>query len=283
MRRTQEATISHTLRIELDNADAVYRPGDAVRGQVVLASEGELHPRGVSLHAIGTEFTNWGTQPAYIARTHSLDQHVELWTPAREGEPLAAGTYTFPFAIDLPPDAPPSFDGLLTEIGYGLRAKVDLPRHIDLHAETGFIVLAAAPVGEDKAIQVEAHDESGRRIQLSLPRSVVRLGDTLEGVLRITRPGEGRSQRVIVELLSRERGSAQGVWTEYVDREADLRIELEHVQADSSYPFAFKVPDSAAPTFSGAHSELSWHVGARLVVAHAPDVVIGATLTVVEP
>ena len=278
----REAVISNTLRIDLDNAEAVFQPGESVRGSLVLTLATEQHPRRVSLHAIGTEATGWGTQPTYIARTHPLDQSVELWKPAQEGDALPAGAYTFPFAIDLPGSLPPSFNGMLTEIGYGLKAKVDLPLHIDLHTEIGLMVLATAPPLADEPVSIEARDESGRQIGLELPKSMYRLGETINGTLRIARPGAGRSRRLTVELLSRERGSAQGVWTEYVEREAGFRVELEHVVEDSTYPFTFKVPDLAAPSFNGEHSELTWHVSARLDVARAHDLVAEVKVTVVE-
>lgn len=253
-----------------------------MRGRLIVTLATDQHPRGVSLHAIGTEFTNWGTQPTYVARTHPLDQNVELWKPAKEGDALAAGTHTFPFEINLPPELPPTFDGMLTEIGYGLRAKVDLPRHIDLHAEKGFVVLAGVPAIVEPPTPVEARDASGRQLSLQLPRSVYRLGESISGVVRVTRPGDGRSRRLKIELLSRERGHAQGVRTEYVEREADVRTELERVVEDSAYPFTFNVPDSAVPTFSGGHCELTWHISAQLEVARAPDLVIEVAVTVLE-
>ena len=260
----QEVEISDALHIELDVAEAVYRPGDAVRGRLVLTLSNEQHPRSITLHVVGTEFTNWGTQPSYIARTHPLDQAIEVWKPAAESHTLPVGTHTFSFDVALPPHLPPSFDGMLTEIGYGIRAKVDLPRHVDLHAEIGFVVLASVPAVVDPPTPVEAHDASGREIKLVLPRSVYRLGETVEGTARVIRAGERRARRLTIELLARERGSAQGIWAEDVEREAESRVELEHVAGDMTYPFTFKVPDWAAPTFRGEHSALTWHVRARL-------------------
>jgi hypothetical protein len=253
-----------------------------VQGRLIVSVAGELHPRGVSLHAIGTEFTNWGAEPAYIARTHLLDQAIELWTPAHAGDALPPGEHTFPFAIELPSDLPPSFEGVLTEIGYGLRAKVDLPRHVDLHAEVGFGVLASALPAADSPARAQARDGSGRQITLELPKSVYQLGEMIGGAVRVERLDIGRARRLAIELLSRERGGAQGVWTEHVEREADFRVELEHVAEDATYPFTFRAPDSATPSFSGAHSELSWHVAARLDLARAQDLVAEVMVTVVE-
>ena len=260
----------------------MYRPGETVRGKVIAVFESDQHPRSVTLHAIGTEFTNWGTQPTYVARTHPLDQAIELWRPRPAAEVLRAGTHDFPFAIGLPARLPPTFDGMLTEIGYGLRAKVDLPRHVDLHAEKGFAVLAIVPALAEAPAPVTAHDTSGRELTLELPRSTHRLGQTFSGCVHLARPGEGRSRRLTLELLSCERGSAQGVWAEHVEREADLRVELEHVTDASTFSFSFQVPDSAMPTFCGDHCELTWRVAARLDVARGHDLVAEAEVIVVE-
>lgn len=275
--------MTHMLNIELDNAEAVFRAGASVRGTLVVTLDADHRPRGITLQAIGTEFTNWGAQPAYIARTHPLDQTLQIWKPAHDGEVLPSGRHEYLFAIDLPANLPPSFDGVLTEIGYGLKAKVDLPLHIDMHAEVGFIVLAPVPAIAEPPQPVMAHDDSGRHITLELPRSVYRLGETLSGVVRVARPGAGRSRRLTVELLSRERGSAQGIWAEDAEREADARIELEQVAEDTDYPFAFKLPESVVPTFRGQHSELIWQVRARLEVARAHDLIAEVEVTLVEP
>lgn len=254
-----------------------------MRGRLVLTLSSEQHPRSITLHAVGTEFTNWGTQPSYIARTHPLDKAIGVWKAVSESSALPAGTHTFPFEVALPPHLPPSFDGMLTEIGYGIRAKVDRPRHVDMHAEAGFVVLASVPAVVDPPAPVEAHDASGREIKLALPRSVYRLGETVEGTARVIRAGEGRARRLMIELLSRERGSAQGIWAEDVEREAESRVELEHVAGDVTYPFTFKAPDWAVPTFQGEHSALTWHVRVRLEVARAHDLIAEVEVTLVEP
>lgn len=261
----------------------MFRPGETVRGQVFVTLTDDPHPRSVTLQAIGVEYTNWGTQPTYIARTHALDQHIDLWRPAREGETLPAGAHTFPFAIDLPATLPPSFDGILTEIGYGLKVKVDLPRHIDLHAEAGFIVLAATSVGDKPAASAEARDADGRQLRLELTQSVYRLGEAIGGTVSVAGLDAGGLRRVTVELVARERASAQGIWMEHVEREADLRVELEHVAADSMYTFQFRIPDSAMPAFTAEHSELAWYVTAQLNVARSPDLTVEAKIIVIEP
>ena len=50
-----------------------------------------------------------------------------------------------------------------------------------------------------------------------------------------------------------------------------------------TYPFTFKVPDWAAPTFRGEHSALTWHVRARLEVARTHDLMAEVEVTIVEP
>jgi hypothetical protein len=249
----------------------------------VVEIESAPPARSVSLHAIGTEFTNWGSQPTYIARTHPLDQHLELWKPAREGDALPAGTHIFPFEIALPAELPPTFAGMLTEIGYGLKAKVDLARHLDLHTEQGFVVLPSVRAIVESPAPVRVYDKLGRNVTLELPKSVYRLGDMISGVVHLTRPGEGRLRRLKIELLSRERGSAQGIWSEHVEREADVRIELEHLVEDTSFPFTFRLPDSADPSFSGEHCSLTWHISAQLEIVRAPDLAAEVEILVVEP
>lgn len=278
----KEAAITHTLRIDLDDAEAVFQPGETVRGRVVLTLSGDCRSRGVVLNAIGTEATSWGAQPTYIARTRPLDRALDLWRPQRAEDALPAGAHDFPFAIELPADLPPSFEGILTEIGYGLKAKVDLPYHIDLHAEAGFLVMARAPSNEDAPASVEARDESSRRIVLELPRTVYRLGEAVSGVVRLARPIDDRSRRLTVEIQSRERGEAQGIRAEHVEREADVRIGLEHIAGDSEHPFTFRTPNSATPTFNGGHSELAWYVAARLDIPREPDLIVETKLVVTE-
>lgn len=254
-----------------------------MRGKVILTVEKELHPRGISLHAIGTEFTNWGTHPEYIIRTHPLDDMYDIWKPKRDSNVLAVGQHQYPFAIKLPSSLPPSFDGMLTEIGYGLQVKVDLPRRFDLHARTSLVVLCSNEDRGDDGVAVKTQDDTGRQLELKLPKSVYRLGESISGVVRIARASAGRSVRLVVEMLSRERGSAQGVWTEYVNREADFRVELQHIDEDESEcPFLFRIPNLGAPSFAGMHSELSWNIGARLEVFREHDLAVEARVVVVE-
>ena len=111
------------LSIQYDSPINVFRPGDTVKGNVLITIDEEIKARRVVFNFIGKAFTHWtesqetGRRDSYVnAETElvhysSQQIYVNLESLLWRGERLPAGEYRYPFAFQLPTQFPPCFEG----------------------------------------------------------------------------------------------------------------------------------------------------------------------------
>ncbi|KAI9183410.1 hypothetical protein H9P43_004327 [Blastocladiella emersonii ATCC 22665] len=171
----------------------VYAAGDQVMGYVVLHTVDALSVRGIRIQCKGTikthfEVTDSSSHAHHhhsgddndgthhhshnhqtrrtVSSTKSVtDTETTVWGSREKGflvagSDLAPGQYTFPFAFQLPPDAPTSFESESGHIRYKLRAYLDRPWKSDFVTHVRFHVNArvdpTVAAGYDAMRSVEA-------------------------------------------------------------------------------------------------------------------------------
>ena len=110
-----------SLSIQYDSPINVFRPGDVVKGNVLITVAEEIEAQRVVLYFIGKAFTHWtesqetgryDAKQVYETVEYSSQQiYVNLESLLWRGERLPPGEYRYPFAFQLPTQLPPSFEG----------------------------------------------------------------------------------------------------------------------------------------------------------------------------
>jgi hypothetical protein len=267
------------LFIQLDRTEAIYRPGEVVRGSLRVNVRTELRPRGITLHAIGDEVTSLGPNVLMTEHTHPFDLSFHVWSPSADQEKLPIGEHTFPFEFALPANLPPTFKGELTTIAYRLEAKVDRLLAADLHAEQKLIVRVPPPVDAGKPLRASANLDTGLTLELELNAGGFCPGDHVLGALRVI-GAPAAIKTAIVEVVSREKGEAR----EFADHVEHVRVRAEIDPAQFSggqpYPIDLPLPDDADPSFVAQHSSKTRSVRASLTLADGRTVTAEALIRV---
>ncbi len=126
------------IKIILD--DPYYYPGSVVKGSVLVSADKPKQYVKISIEILGFARAKWTESNG--SRTYTLientlryiEQKCVLWS--RERSPtgnLPAGEHSFPFSVQLPYQAPPSFKSFTGKIVYQMLAKIT-HRSINSHA-----------------------------------------------------------------------------------------------------------------------------------------------------
>jgi len=145
-----------SIRLEKD----VYTAGGRLAGLVALVTERAITVRGLRAKLEGWEEPAASPSRRVIAEeivltgrerfSSRLEALADLWglLLGRRSHPkLQPGEYTYPFAIDLPADLPPSRRDDSGTVFYELSAYADVPLAANPGAFRGIIVVSAEPRG----------------------------------------------------------------------------------------------------------------------------------------
>jgi hypothetical protein len=109
-----------------DNVDAVYYPGQVVKGHVVLSiSSQALKLRGLSLLLKGSASCNYSKDLQAEQEFFVVDR--QLIEPKQEANEMTPGVYRYEFCHRLPRNIPYSVDGQYGNVKYFAQATIDIP------------------------------------------------------------------------------------------------------------------------------------------------------------
>jgi hypothetical protein len=259
--------ISAQIFLQLDRADGVYRPGEALRGACVIVTRAALRTRAVTLHIIGDEITTLGPNVLMTEHTHPYQLAYPLWSASIEQDQLPAGEHTFTFTTALPPGLPPTFNGELTKIAYRIEVKIDRALLPDLRAERPVTIRVPLLIDLDKPVRASASLRDGLTLELALAAGGCYPGDHVTGTLQLIGRPAAEITAVTVEIASREKGQAR----EFADHVEHVRVRAEidpaQLAGGQPYPIDLPLPDDADPSFVAQHSAKSRYVRARVTLA----------------
>jgi hypothetical protein len=202
-----------------------------------------------------------------------------------KAEKLSKGEHRYRVAFDLPPDAPPSYEGTNAWIRYILTVHVSIPWWPD-RTET-----FAVPVGFTPPERVEpqpvsfATSTDGPRgttpyVEVALATAQLAVGDVLTGSVSVANL-RGRRVRGIDVAFVEVETTRVPAWETREARRFALRIHDGPPPDGESLPFRVRVPERATPTFRSGPFQLTTHVEIRADVALGQDVVIRSPVHIV--
>lgn len=223
---------------------------------------------------IGSVRLEWG----YDNDTEDWVCVTRVEVPVDMGE-FAGTTATF----TVPPWAPGSSEQIAR---WSCRVTVEAGGR-DEAARGGFAVVIGIedvdPVEAREAPMERVSGDAETDVEISLPASVFRAGDTVAGHVLLTARSDVPDADVAV------------CWQRHLESHPMLRPAAESVTLDGpivklgkgipllagatvTVPFSLALPADADPTADAVHSSLSWSVGARMsysdAAAHAPERVL---------
>jgi len=162
----------------------------------------------------------------------------------------------FPFELDIPTDALPSYSGRSATVGWRLEARVVPSSQREIVAETEVIVL---PLAQRESRPVVAANKPGAPVGLELEifQDIVEVGDEVEGRLTVTRL-RAKPQRIFVKLIAHEFAKAGQTVGHQIDTSDMVLTETEPFNRGQlceglSQRFALRVPEGTV-TYVGKNS-----------------------------
>jgi len=293
-----------TLRLQVENEDARYLPGDTITGQLLVSADRTTHLQGGSVYLVCRGFQahdraleNGSREPQFVrsSKEHLVEEaNVVPAAVVRRG-----GTLAFPFSFDLPLRSLPTHKGYVYSVLWALHAVVRMSDGSESAARQEVLVESIPPVvrGTEGEYQSIAPTQVCRMV-LSLPTVLVGEGEHIDGQVRIT-PIDGLALSEVRAVLLRienidagddhtvyvaEWDAATGLFrgqrqpggrgTTYVwlESEAVLSGPVQLAAAESViHRFSLEVPNQWRPTVSDTDGRVTWKVGVIASRRDLPD------------
>ena len=163
----------------------------------------------------------------------------------------------------LPQEAPPTVRGGVVNIGWWLKASVDVVKRRDLHQEAELFVSRPEParvegVGSKAMAQVESTFDQGA-MSLALPSAPVRAGDVVSGTFRLQMREALAPRQVRIELERSELAGDHG-WTGVIDQQVlEDNPDLE-AGGRREWRYRLRVPQGPWPSIQTNRSQVEWRV-----------------------
>ncbi|KAK3097148.1 hypothetical protein FSP39_006820 [Pinctada imbricata] len=139
--------------IVLASPSGIFYGGQQVAGKVVLVVENDLKAREIVLAFQGWAHVHWSERHGsgknrrtvhYRSNETYFDYCVALVPKGQEDHVLRPGRYEYPFAFNLPPNTPTSFESHTGRVRYMLKANIDRPWAFD--TDTNCLITVLTPL-----------------------------------------------------------------------------------------------------------------------------------------
>ncbi len=203
---------------------------------------------------------------------HVVDEESELSReiPLPPGMPL-----DLPFGLDIPQDAPPTYQGDALRVTWRLGARLDVGWALDPHEEVELTV-HLPPNGPYAQVQGDHSNEPNDLcdLEVKLDGSAFATGSTVKGRLRIAPKQDFDAQEVRLRLVR----------TEYVPGKAGNKHDSEEgtcrVASETGFslgspvelPFGVAIPEVVCPSASTPHAIAFWWLDFTVARSWSTDV-----------
>jgi len=263
--------------------------GRSVKGEVVANAEETLEIKSTRLTLTCVEETHIRTRIPFIAGdrgeknssppsrflgAYEKSVIMEKSLTLRGEDTISPPGARFPFELDVPTDALPSYSGRSATVGWRLEARVVPVSQPEIVAETEVIVL---PLAQRESRPVVAANKPGAPVGLELEifQDIVEPGDEVEGRLTVTRL-KTKPQRILVNLTAHEFAKARQTMGYQIDTSDVLLTATEpfdrgQLREGWSQRFTLQVPEGTV-TYVGKNSSSRLLVKATAALRFRRDI-----------
>jgi hypothetical protein len=258
------------ISLQVDRPEGTFYPGDVVHADIVLEVGKGMAVREVRAGLVFWERYQWVDRDS----DGDLDRHWatdEVWVCKEilvpEGAIPDGFRQAYRFDWTIPPDAPPPYDGKISQTRWLAKVTVDRKLRQDVNEQVELPLIVAppgqmAPSGEYGEI---SHPDDVH-MQLRLPKLEFLEGETVHGRLLVEprkdlSAGEARVELVRDEYVPRDHGNRHVA----VEQKVELARKPEfQAGIPVGYEFALPVPEQGCPTYRTGHSRVDWRIRAAL-------------------
>ena len=198
-------------------------------------------------------------------------------------EQLQAGQYDFEIQLDVPEDAPGTFEAKKCRVFYELSVYVDIPLGFDAKAMSAFTVPGFDNVAESAPVMTRYPEDQNRglfdswfgpemRVEAGVAGSHYRRGEEIEGIFRVDSPKPLECRAISVRLVGIEKTRAQGHDDSHTHQGPET-VVAQPGAIDGSFEQDFRFPAIAEGPHSakGELHSVEWFVQIQLDVPWAKD------------
>lgn len=299
--RVQAVTLKNTERaraeVTIETRSIRVLPGEFLKGEVIANTEETLEIKSAQLTLACVEETHISTRIPFI----SGDQGEKHSTPPgrlsgayqksviMERSSALCGEHTvsppgarFPFEVEMPREALPSYSGRSATVGWWLDAKVIPVSGAEIVARNEVTILPLAQTKPRRIVEGSKPD-APVGLELEVFKDVVEPGGEVEGRLTVTRL-RAKPRRITVKLIAHEFAKARQTVGYQIDTRDVLlgTTELfgrEWLREGASQRFTLKVPDGVV-TYVGENSSSKLLVKATAALRFRRDISLTSQLQV---
>jgi len=261
---------SVNISLQVDRPADSYYPGDVVHAGITLEVEKSMKVREVRAGLVFCERYQWADSDAEEGTTYHWSTD-EVWASKEilvpEGTIPGNFRQTYSFDWTIPPDAPPPYDGKISQTRWLAKVTVDRKLKKDINEEVEFPVIVPPP---GQATQPGEYGQVSHpdavHMQMRLPGLEFVEGEAINGRLLIE-PRKGFSVSEVRLELVREEYVPRDDGNRHTAIEQKLQLARKskfQTGVPAVYDFTLHIPDQGRPSRQTRHSRADWSIRAAL-------------------
>lgn len=260
--------ISKRVEIEIASGQDTYLPGDLVNVSLRIMGKEQLDIKDgrvalVCANRYVYSYTSTGSDGDQTHHSKVVTEEVVAADERIMGEgTIRSGSYSeHKLTFEVPPTAPPSASGQITEVEWKIRVTLGVRGAPDVIEGRPVTVLSPSWLYANWAESAPELDSAGVcEMGFRLPGRSFRVGGRIDGALVVSPRQDFEARTVRVELVRREIVPREAGNTAETVQASQVVVERPRFQTGSSreYAFAMEVPEAAGPCLKTEQTYVGW-------------------------
>ena len=244
----------------------------------------EVSSRGLYVDFTGTEETVITRSAGKTTVTYRSKATIVQWRlPLRGEESVPPGTYRYPFQLQIPAHALPSYAGRHASVKYILSARLDVPLWLDTVWTTEIFVFYDRP--SVRTFAQPARFRSGGQgpevyVELDGDRFFAR--ELIGCRITLNRTENARIRRVYTRLIGGEWAKADGQQETTETYRTEVSVPMEQIRVGVPFTFEIPIPADVSSSYRGTYSYYSYSLHVCLDIAFGFDIIAQTPIVIVR-